>query len=278
MDLDMYRHESTRENLALLEDHGVSIIDADSGDLASGLSGEGRLREPDEIVALLEAHFSAQLPLTGKKVLVTAGPTWESIDPVRYIGNRSSGKMGIAIAEALAERGAEVLLVCGPTSVATEHPLISRTDVESAQEMYLACSKRFKTVDVAILAAAVADYRPIEKAEHKIKKSNEQLEIKLEKTTDILASLGAEKQSHQVLIGFALETQNAVQNAIGKLERKNLDLIVLNSLEDEGAGFGHDTNKVTFIEPGNKLTEFELKSKTEVATDIAEKVTALSKS
>lgn len=276
MDLDMYSHPGTTENLATLEDHGVKILDPGNGELASGLSGKGRLQEPDEIVAYLEDILSKELALSGKKALVTAGPTWESIDPVRFIGNRSSGKMGIAVAEALAQQGARVELVCGPSSIGTEHPLITRIDVESAEEMYLACNKRFAHSDIAVLSAAVADYKPKFVADQKIKKSSSALNIELVPTQDILASLGKIKKPGQILVGFALETNNAIENAKNKLERKNLDFIVLNSLEDEGAGFSYDTNKITLVEPDNKLSKFELKSKTEAAKDIVNKIISLS--
>ncbi len=276
MDLDMHSHPGTTENLATLEDHGVKILDPGNGELASGLSGKGRLQEPDEIVVYLEDMLSKELALSGKRALVTAGPTWESIDPVRFIGNRSSGKMGIAVAEALAQQGARVELVCGPSSIGTEHPLITRIDVESAEEMYLACNKRFTNSDIAVLSAAVADYKPKFVADQKIKKSSSALNIELVPTQDILASLGKIKKPGQILVGFALETNNAIENAKSKLERKNLDFIVLNSLEDEGAGFSYDTNKITLVEPDNKLSKFELKSKTEAAKDIVNKIISLS--
>lgn len=277
MDLDMFSNEANIENMANLEDHGVKVIEPDSGELASGLSGKGRLREPQEIIEILETAFQQSLPLFGKRALVSAGPTWESIDPVRYIGNRSSGKMGIAIAEALALAGAQVELVCGPSSIASDHPLIKRTDVESAQEMFMACTKRFPTVDIAVMAAAVADYRPKTTSDKKIKKNSDTLQLELEKTQDILGNLGKVKSPEQLLVGFALETDNEEENAKSKLERKNLDFIVLNSLADEGAGFAHDTNKITIIDSDNKKEEFELKSKTETAKDIVSKIVSLIK-
>jgi len=277
MDLDMYKHPGNTENLAILEGFNHVILEPGTGELASGLSGKGRLQEPDEIVSFLEHYLSKHLPLSGKKALVNAGPTWESIDPVRFIGNRSSGKMGIAIAEALANAGAQVDLVCGPSSISTNHPLIQRIDVESAEEMYLACTKRFSSMDIAVLSAAVADYKPKSIADQKIKKSSAELSIELIPTQDILAALGKSKSPNQLLVGFALETNNALENAKSKLQKKNLDFIVLNSLEDEGAGFSYDTNKITLVEPDNKLSKFELKSKTEAAADIVNKIISLSR-
>lgn len=267
MDLDMYKHPSTKDSLQSLASFGNTIIPATSGELASGLVGEGRMAEPEDIVSFIENSILAQLPLSGKKVLLTAGPTYEAIDPVRFIGNHSSGKMGIALANQAAQLGAEVYLILGPTHLSTAHSLIHEVRVTSAQEMYEAAHTYFKDVDIAILAAAVADYTPKNTASQKIKKSDASLSIALEPTKDILASLGAIKQQ-QCLIGFALETENEMENAKNKLDRKNLDGIVLNSLQDKGAGFATDTNKITYIHRDLTAVEFSLKSKDEVAVDI----------
>jgi phosphopantothenoylcysteine decarboxylase/phosphopantothenate--cysteine ligase len=266
MDLDMYQHGTTTDNLSLIIKRNNTVIPAESGELASGLVGEGRMAEPENIIAFVEAYIAERLPLYGKKALVTAGPTYEAIDPVRFIGNRSSGKMGIAIAEYLAELGAEVHLICGPSSQSSTQGVM-RMDIHTADEMDAACKAVFSTVDLAICAAAVADYKPRSVANQKIKKKDAALQIDLAPTPDILAGLGAEK-THQVLVGFALETENEEHNAKSKLERKNLDLIVLNSLQDKGAGFGHDTNKITLIDRNNKKHSFGLKSKQDVAKDI----------
>ncbi len=276
MDLDMYRHPTTRENLKKLEAAGHTIIDAESGELASGLIGRGRMAEPEHIFEILEKTMKVQLPLRGKKVLITAGPTYEAIDPVRFIGNHSSGKMGFALAEVAAEKGAEVILVSGPTALHTQHSEIRMVGVVSAEEMYRAAHRYFSTVDVVIAAAAVSDYRPKQVADQKIKKKEGEMILELEKTKDILQSLGAEKE-HQFIVGFALETENGVANAQGKLKRKNLDFIVLNSLRDQGAGFKEDTNKITIIDKSGS-TSFDLKSKKEVAQDIMDTiVTAMKK-
>jgi phosphopantothenoylcysteine decarboxylase/phosphopantothenate--cysteine ligase len=247
MDLDMYIHPSTKESFHALQSYGNIMIPAESGELASGLSGEGRMAEPENIVAFLEKDIEGKLPLRGKKILITAGPTYEAIDPVRFIGNHSSGKMGYDIANEAANAGAEVILVSGPTHLKAANSGIKLVRVISAQEMYNACHEYFDGVDVAIAAAAVADYRPKSIAPQKIKKDEGTLNIELEKTKDILLSLG-EKKKGQMLIGFALETENEIENAKAKIRKKNLDLIVLNSLNDEGAGFGKPTNKVTFID------------------------------
>ena len=247
MDLDMYKHPSTAASFHTLKQFGDIIIPAETGQLASGLSGEGRMAEPENIIAFLESDLESKLPLRGKKILVTAGPTYEAIDPVRFIGNHSSGKMGFDIAESAANYGAEVILISGPTHLNTINPVINLIRVTSAKEMYDACHEYFNSVDVAICAAAVADYKPKFIAEQKIKKTEASLTIELEKTEDILASLGKIKQN-QFLIGFALETENEIENAKLKIQKKNLDLIVLNSLQDEGAGFGKATNKITFID------------------------------
>jgi len=271
MDLDMYKHPSTLSSFAALKQFGNVMIPAESGELASGLSGEGRMAEPENIVAFLEADLESKLPLKGKKILITAGPTYEAIDPVRFIGNHSSGKMGFDIAHQAASLGAQVILVSGPTHYKAKNSLVKVVDVISAQDMYDACHLYFNEVDVAIAAAAVADYRPKVVALQKIKKASEDFSIELEKTKDILASLGAIKKN-QFLIGFALETENEIENAKLKIQKKNLDLIVLNSLQDEGAGFKKETNKVTFIDHNFEIQPMELKSKESVAVDILNKV------
>lgn len=275
MDLDMYKHPATQENLAKLRQHGITIIDPESGELASGLSGQGRMAEPESIVSFLENHLREEAPLAGKKVLISAGPTYEAIDPVRFIGNHSSGKMGFALAECVAALGGEVQLVSGPSSLSTAHPSIHRTNVTSAAEMLEACEQHWSRADIGIMAAAVADYRPAQVADQKMKKKDDALTIILEATKDILKGLGQQKTERQLLVGFALETENELEHAKGKLERKNLDLIVLNSLNDPGAGFRHDTNKVRLIDRQNKVEEFELKSKSEVASDIVRKIISL---
>jgi phosphopantothenoylcysteine decarboxylase/phosphopantothenate--cysteine ligase len=273
MDLDMYVHPSTIESFTALKGFGNTMIPAESGELASGLSGEGRMAEPENIVAFLEADLESKLPLNGKKILITAGPTYEAIDPVRFIGNHSSGKMGFDIAQSAANLGATVILVSGPTHFKINHSLVQVIPVVSAQEMYEACHQYYQEVDVAIAAAAVADYRPKNIASQKIKKSTDDFTIELEKTKDILASLG-EIKKNQFLIGFALETENEIENAKAKIQKKNLDLIVLNSLQDKGAGFGGTTNKVTFIDNAFYVEEMDLKSKEAVADDILNKVIA----
>jgi phosphopantothenoylcysteine decarboxylase/phosphopantothenate--cysteine ligase len=271
MDLDMYKHPSTVASFHTLKQFGDIIIPAETGQLASGLSGEGRMAEPENIIAFLENDLESKLPLRGKKILVTAGPTYEAIDPVRFIGNHSSGKMGFDIAESAVNYGAEVILISGPTHLNTINPVINLIRVTSAKEMYDACHKYFNSVDVAICAAAVADYKPKFVAEQKIKKSEASLTIEFEKTQDILASLGKIKLN-QFLIGFALETENEIENAKLKIQKKNLDLIVLNSLQDEGAGFGKATNKITFIDKDLIVEPMDLKSKELVANDIMNKV------
>lgn len=271
MDLDMYKHPSTLSSFKALQSYGNTIIPAESGELASGLSGEGRMAEPENIIAFIEADLESKLPLRGKKILVTAGPTYEPIDPVRFIGNHSSGKMGFDIAKAAADEGAEVILVSGPTHLKLNHPLVKVVSVTSSEEMYHACHEYFADVDAAVAAAAVADYRPRDVATQKIKKNESTLSLELEKTKDILSSLGAIKKE-QFLIGFALETENEIENAKLKIKKKNLDLIVLNSLNDEGAGFGKPTNKVTFIDKDFNLEPLELKTKEEVAQDIINKI------
>lgn len=273
MDLDMYRHPSVKSNLEKLSAFGNRVMKAGYGELASGLTGEGRMPEPEEIVTELESLFSKKKVLKGKKVLITAGPTYEMIDPVRFIGNFSTGKMGIQLAEEAHALGAEVVLVCGPSSVSSS-PEIDRINVTSAAEMLEACEKHFESAHVAILSAAVADYRPVHQATQKIKKHEASMQIELESTPDILKTLGGKKQ-HQILVGFALETDHELENAGKKLQSKNLDLIVLNSLQDKGAGFGHDTNKVTILHKSNKISRFELKSKQEVARDILQEILPL---
>ncbi|WKD87036.1 Coenzyme A biosynthesis bifunctional protein CoaBC [Polaribacter huanghezhanensis] len=267
MDLDMYQHPTTKKSLETLQGFGNHLIPATSGELASGLVGEGRMAEPEDIISFIEKDILSKLPLKGKKVLITAGPTYEAIDPVRFIGNHSSGKMGFEIAKAAANLGAEVVLISGPSSQQVQHSLINRINVTSAQEMYDAVHKEFTSVAIAILSAAVADYKPKNVAIQKIKKTANSLEIQLAPTKDILASLGAIKKQ-QFLVGFALETTNEIENAKGKLQRKNLDMIVLNSLQDKGAGFAKSTNKVTIIDADLTETPFELKLKSEAANDI----------
>jgi phosphopantothenoylcysteine decarboxylase/phosphopantothenate--cysteine ligase len=267
MDLDMFKHTSTQENLERIKGYGNIIITPGYGDLASGLIGEGRMAEPEEIVAHLQTFFTDSNSLAGKTALVTSGPTYEAIDPVRFIGNHSSGKMGIAIAETLASQGAKVHLVTGPTRFHTNHPRINVRAVTSSQEMYDECLSLFPLADITVLAAAVADYKPVSVADQKIKKTDEDFTLQLTKTHDIAASLGKLKHNGQVIVGFALETENEQANARKKLDAKNFDLVVLNSLNDKGAGFGHETNKITILDK-NKAREFELKSKKEVAVDI----------
>jgi phosphopantothenoylcysteine decarboxylase / phosphopantothenate---cysteine ligase len=268
MDLDMLQHPSTQENLQKIKSFGNIIIKPTYGELASGLIGTGRMAEPEEIAKLLEGTFRDDKKLKGKTVLVTAGPTFEAIDPVRFIGNHSSGKMGFAIAEALANEGAQVNLITGPTNQHTEHQRINVRNVISAEDMYNACTEIFPKSDIAVLSAAVADYRPAVVADQKIKKKDENITIELTKTRDIAASLGKLKHNGQLIVGFALETEEEQNNALKKLESKNFDLIVLNSLNDAGAGFGHDTNKITIINKAQKVKSFGLKNKKEVADDI----------
>lgn len=271
MDLDMYIHASTKNSLNKLQSFGNIMIPATSGELASGLIGEGRMAEPEDIVLFIESDILSKLPLKGKKVLITAGPTYESLDPVRFIGNHSSGKMGFAIAKAAANLGAEVLLIAGPTHENMQHSLVHRIDVFSAEDMYKAAHKNFNNVDIAILSAAVADYKPKNISNQKIKKKDTSLNLELVKTKDILASLGEIKQQ-QFLVGFALETHNEIANAKAKIKSKNLDAIVLNSLQDKGAGFGANTNKITIIDKNFIEKPFELKSKDEVAKDIIHEI------
>lgn len=272
MDLDMYKHPATQRNLKVLQSFGNIIIEPESGELASGLIGKGRMEEPERIVAFIADYFARQEDFKGKKVVVTAGPTYEKIDPVRFIGNYSSGKMGLAIAEEFAGRGAEVVLVCGPVNLKTSHPAIRRVDVESAAQMYEVTSKEFVNSDVAVLSAAVADFTPKEKADHKIKRGKDDLLLELLPTKDIAAELGRIKTASQLLVGFALETNDEEVNALSKMQRKNLDMIVLNSLNDKGAGFSVDTNKVTILDKAGDKTVYELKTKVEVAKDIVDQI------
>ncbi len=279
MDLDMWKHPATQANVQRLKSYCNHLLPVGYGELASGLVGEGRMAEPEEIVAFLDAFFlreesfgQKKQDFLGKNVLITAGPTYEAIDPVRFIGNRSSGKMGVAIAENFAERGAAVTLVLGPSKLAPQHPGIKTLRVESAQEMHEAAVQHFENADITVLSAAVADYRPAHIAQQKIKKQGDGMTIELQKTPDIAASLGKMKRNGQFIVGFALETNDELQNASEKMVKKNFDLIVLNSLQDAGAGFNFDTNKITILHRGNKRTDFELKSKAEVAVDIVNEV------
>ena len=271
MDLDMWKHESTQQNIERISSFGNVVISPGNGELASGLVGEGRMAEPEEIVSFLDNAIKKSMPLFGKKVMVTAGPTYEAIDPVRFIGNHSSGKMGFAIADELARLGAEVTLIAGPTAQQSNHTL-KRINVVSALDMLNACNALFNETDITVMCAAVADYKPKTVANQKIKKQDGDFNLELEKTTDILASLGKSKKPNQILVGFALETNDEENYAKGKLEKKNLDLVVLNSLNDAGAGFKSDTNKITIFNKALEKTVFELKSKTEVAKDICEAI------
>lgn len=273
MDLDMFAHPSTTANLNTLRSYGNHIIEPAEGELASHLVGKGRMEEPENIVAYLERYFTQRDELAGKKIVITAGPTYEKIDPVRFIGNYSSGKMGFALAEECAARGAEVTLVAGPVQMKTVHPAIRRIDVESCAEMYEATTAAFTEANAAILCAAVADFTPETTADTKIKREGDDLVLRLKPTHDIAAALGRMKQPHQHLVGFALETNDETAHAQDKLRRKNLDFIVLNSLRDAGAGFRHDTNKVTIISESD-IKEYPLKSKTEVAKDIVDELVA----
>ncbi|MFA8300931.1 MAG: bifunctional phosphopantothenoylcysteine decarboxylase/phosphopantothenate--cysteine ligase CoaBC [Hyphomicrobiales bacterium] len=272
MDLDMYKHPTTAKNVEILKSYGNIVIEPTQGELASGLCGAGRMEEPDEIFRMVQEHFASNKPLQGKKAVVSAGPTYELIDPVRFIGNFSSGYMGLCIAEELAEEGAEVTLVMGPSQYKSEHPLVNQVNIVSSQDMYEACTNAFHSSDIGVMSAAVADYKPSETAENKIKKKTDLMSLDLIKTQDTLAELGSIKSDKQFLVGFALETENEVENAKGKLQRKNLDFIVLNSLQDKGAGFRHKTNKITIIDKNQQITSFDLKSKEEVAKDIVAKI------
>ncbi len=267
MDEDMWHHDSTKINLDILRSFGNHVIPVENGELASGLTGEGRMAEPETIINWLSSFFLHENELSGKKILITAGPTYEKIDPVRFIGNHSSGKMGVAIAEEMKKRGAEVTLVLGPSSIKANAG-IHVINVTSAAEMFNACEKIFPAADMAIMSAAVADYTPVQTASEKIKKTENDFTISLTKTKDILKTLGSLKTKEQVLVGFALETNNEKENALQKLRSKNADMIVLNSLQDAGAGFGHDTNKITIFDKTGNVYPFDIKSKKEVAADI----------
>ena len=277
MDLDMWKHPSTVQNIATLQSFGNIMVSPGSGELASGLYGEGRMAEPEEIVAFISAHIKKQLPLTNQKIIVTAGPTYEAIDPVRFIGNHSSGKMGFAIADGLAAMGADVVLISGPSAQTSQQRSVKRIDVTTAAEMLDACLLEYKDAKACIMSAAVADYTPVNVSGKKIKKQDVNLNIELKTTTDILRVLGEAKKAGQILAGFALETDDEEQNAIKKLQKKNLDFIVLNSLNDAGAGFKGDTNKITIIDRNLQKTTFELKNKHEVARDICLKLAELLK-
>lgn len=277
MDVDMWHHPSTQSNIQRIQSYGNHLIPVGTGELASGLVGEGRMAEPEDIVQHLSDFFAQQQDFTGRTILVTAGPTYETIDPVRFIGNHSSGKMGVAIAEELASRGAKVHLVLGPSRLSTSHPSIMLQRVRTAEEMYQASINIFEQCNAAIMAAAVADYRPKNVSDVKIKKKEGDMFIELERTKDIAANLGQMKKDGQILVGFALETNNEMKNAQGKLVRKNFDFIVLNSLKDKGAGFNHNTNKITIVRKDNIIRKFELKTKRAVAGDIANEILEMSK-
>ena len=272
MDLDMFKHQSTIENLKILEKRGNLIIEPSVGELASGLEGQGRMEEPENIVNYIRNYFSTNNKLIGKKILVTAGPTYEAIDPVRFIGNHSSGKMGYAIAEVLAESGAKVILVSGPVNIAIKNSEIELINVTSAQQMHDVCLKEYQNCNAAIMSAAVSDYTPENPSIQKIKRKTEKITIELKANPDIAFELGKIKKEKQILVGFALETENALNNAIEKLNRKNFDFIVVNSLGQAGTGFNTETNQISMIDKNNKIEHFELKNKTEVAKDIAEKL------
>ena len=275
MDEDMWHHPATMENLKKIEFFGNKIIPVGKGELASGLYGDGRMAEPEEIIEFLKDNFFGKKKLTGKKAFVSAGPTYEPLDPVRFIGNHSSGKMGVAIAKELYKRGAEVTLILGPSQLSVSENGIAQINVTTADEMYKACTKEFKRSDIAVMSAAVADYAPVNKSSEKIKKKENSLTVELRKTKDILKSLGEKKKPGQVLVGFALETNEEKKNALSKLKEKNADLIVLNSLKDAGAGFGHDTNKITIFGKAGEEFDFETKSKQEVAKDIVDTIIKL---
>jgi len=275
MDVDMWHHSATQTNINTLNDYGNHLIPVGVGELASGLEGAGRMAEPEDIIQHLTLFFEHQNTWKGKELLITAGPTFEPIDPVRFIGNRSSGKMGIALAEAAAEKGAKVHLVLGPTALRPQHPGVKVYAIQTANQMYTSAIDLFPKVDIGIMAAAVSDYRPLNAAKQKMKKTGEELQIDLVENPDIAASLGKLKTKEQILIGFALETNDAFANAQKKLQKKNLDLIVLNSLEDKGAGFNYDTNKISILDQDNNLQKFELKTKKAVAIDILNTIQAL---
>lgn len=271
MDLDMYAHSATQHNIETLKSFGNQIIEPAIGELASGLEGKGRMEEPENIVRFIDDFFTEK-PLSGKNILITAGPTYEKIDPVRFVGNYSTGKMGFALAEVCARQGANVCLVSGPVQLTTKHPNIERIDVESTEEMYEEVTNRFYSMDGAILCAAVADFTPVDAFESKLKRGKENLTLELKPTQDIAASVGEMKMESQFLIGFALETNDEETNAIGKMEKKNFDFIVLNSLKDSQAGFGFDTNKISILHRSGSKMEFELKNKNKVAEDIVNEI------
>ncbi len=277
MDLDMFRHPANIKNLEILKSYGNIVVEPSAGELASGLIGKGRMEEPEIIVNNVIDFFSKKKKIGNKKIIITAGPTYESIDPVRFIGNYSTGKMGFAIAEEIAENGAEVILIAGPNKLSVSNSKIIKIDVTSAKQMFEESIKYFDDADAAILTAAVSDFKPKHQYQEKVKRGKDNLSIELEPTKDIAATLGKKKSENQILIGFALETQNEVQNALKKINNKNLDFIVLNSLKDEGAGFGFDTNKITIINSNGKLKKFDLKSKKEVAKDIVEELICILK-
>ena len=277
MDLDMWKHEATQENISKLQNFGNIMIPPGTGELASGLHGEGRMAEPEEVIVFLSADLKKKLPLADQKILVTAGPTYEAIDPVRFIGNHSSGKMGFAIADELAQLGADVTLIAGPSAQISKHNSVKRIDITSAAQMLDACLQNFQGSKACVMSAAVADYTPVTVADQKIKKQDAGFSIDVKKTTDILSELGKQKKTGQILVGFALETNNEEKNAIDKLQKKNLDFIVLNSLNDEGAGFKKDTNKITIIDNKLQKTAYDLKSKDAVARDICIKIVELIK-
>jgi phosphopantothenoylcysteine decarboxylase / phosphopantothenate---cysteine ligase len=275
MDEDMWLHPSTKSNIEKIKSFGNAVIPVEKGELASGLYGDGRMAEPEQIISFLEMNFFFSEDLKGRKALVTAGPTHEPFDPVRYIGNQSTGKMGVAIALELAQRGAEVELVLGPSAIEINHPRIHVTRVQSAEEMYRACMEKFPSVQIAVMSAAVADYSPVSFSSEKIKKNAETFSLELTKTKDILAALGKQKKAGQVLVGFALENKDEEAYARKKLQTKNADMIVLNSLNDAGAGFGFDTNQVTIFEKGGAEIPYPQKSKKDVARDIADRIIKL---
>ena len=272
MDVDMYHHKTTQQNISTLQSHGNILIAPHAGELASGLTGMGRLEEPQNIVEILQSYFAKQQTLSGKRVLISSGPTVERIDPVRFISNHSSGRMGNALALEAAARGAEVTIVSGPVAEYPQHPSIQIIKVNTAAEMYASCTEMFANADITIMAAAVADYTPQNPEKEKIKKKDKTLSLNLLKTKDILADLGKQKKKGQLLVGFALETNNEIENAIHKLHTKNLDFIVLNSLKDTGSGFGVDTNKISIIGKDQVINEFKLKTKSEAAVDIFDSI------
>jgi phosphopantothenoylcysteine decarboxylase / phosphopantothenate---cysteine ligase len=275
MDEDMWHHQSTKENIQKLIQFGNKIIPVDKGELASGLIGDGRMAEPETIVKFIEDNFYVSKSLSGKKAFVSAGPTYEPLDPVRFIGNHSSGKMGLAIAEELYTRGADVTLIIGPSAINLPANGIKSVRINTAEEMYNACTKQFEESDIGVMAAAVADYTPVKVAANKIKKTNSELIIELKKTKDILKTLGEKKSPKQVLVGFALETNNEREYALGKLKSKNADMVVMNSLNDKGAGFGTDTNKITIFDKSGKEFNYELMSKKDAAKNIVDTIIQL---